>query len=320
MWFDILWLIVGLVAILLGANYLVDGSSSLAKRFGISDMVIGLTVVAFGTSAPELFISGISALNGSAGLAVGNVIGSNIFNILMIIGVTSMVRPIRVERSNLTREIPLVILSTLALICVGLDILISGGRDDVISRGDGLILLLFFAIFLRYTFSQAHNSSSNADDGKVKELPTWKSVLFIAGGLAGLIIGGEWFVDGASGIAADLGVSEAVIGLTIVSAGTSLPELTTSVVAALKGRQAMAVGNVVGSCLFNVFFVLGCSSVISPLPLEGIGIIDFATLLTASLVFWFFGQFYKERTFSRPEGAIMTLLYIGYITYLVVNV
>ena len=320
MWFDILWLIVGLVLILVGANYLVDGASALAKRFGISDMVIGLTVVAFGTSSPELFISGISAWNGSAGLAVGNVIGSNIFNILVIIGITSVVRPIKVERSNLTREIPLVILSTLALVFIGLDTTLSGSRENVISLGDGLILLLFFAIFMRYTFTQAHIGDIGKENEKVKDLPIWKSLIFVIGGLAGLIVGGEWFVDGASGVAADLGVSEAVIGLTIVALGTSVPELATSIVAALKGRQAMAVGNVVGSCLFNVFFVLGCSALISPLHLEGIGLVDIGVLLLASLLFWLFGQFYKERTFSRPEGVIMTLIYIGYIAYLVLNV
>lgn len=322
MFIDILFFIIGLALILFGANILVDGSAAAARRMGISDLVIGLTIVAFGTSAPELIISLISAINGSAELAVGNVVGSNIFNILVIIGITSLVRPIKVERSILTNEIPLVIISSLALAFIGLDSLIDGGREDVISRTEALMLLLFFGIFVRYTFSKTSSpepETAPADDN-AETMSAWKSALYIIGGLAGLILGGEIFVDGASGIAVSLGVSEAVIGLTIVALGTSLPELATSVVAALKGRQGIAIGNVVGSCLFNVFFVLGISATVSPLRLGGIGVIDISVLLVASLLFWLFGQFYKERTFSRPEGAILTLIYVGYMAYLIATV
>ncbi|MBR5744088.1 MAG: calcium/sodium antiporter [Muribaculaceae bacterium] len=322
MFFDILFFIIGLALILFGANILVDGSAAAARRMGISDLVIGLTIVAFGTSAPELIISLISAINGSAELAVGNVVGSNLFNILAIVGITSLVRPIKVERSILTNEIPLVIVSSLALAFIGLDSFIDGGREDVISRSEALMLLLFFGIFVRYTFSKASSPEPETEpaEDKAASMPVWKSVLYIVGGLVGLIVGGEIFVDGASGIAVSLGVSEAVIGLTIVALGTSLPELATSVVAALKGRQGIAIGNVVGSCLFNVFFVLGVSATVSPLRLGGIGIIDISLLLVASLLFWLFGQFYKERTFSRPEGAILTLIYVGYIAYLIATV
>lgn len=320
MFLDITFFIIGLALILYGANILVDGSSAAAKRMGVSELVVGLTVVAFGTSAPELVISLISAINGSAELAVGNVVGSNILNILAIIGITALVRPIKVERSILTNEIPLVILSSLAIAFVGLDTVIDGARESSVSRIDGLMLLLFFCIFMRYTFSvdgpmPDDQNQESADD----IMPAWKAALFIVGGLVGLILGGEMFVEGASGIAAKLGVSEAVIGLTIVAAGTSLPELATSVVAALKGRQGIVIGNVVGSCLFNVFFVLGLSATVSPLRMGGVGIVDISLLLVASLVFWLFGQFYKDRTFTRIEGGIMTLMYVGYVVWLVIN-
>ena len=305
MFLDITFFIIGLALILYGANILVDGSSAAAKRMGVSELVVGLTVVAFGTSAPELVISLISAINGSAELAVGNVVGSNILNILAIIGITALVRPIKVERSILTNEIPLVILSSLAIAFVGLDTVIDGARESSVSRIDGLMLLLFFCIFMRYTFSvdgpmPDDQSQESADD----IMPAWKAALFIVGGLVGLILGGEMFVEGASGIAA---------------AGTSLPELATSVVAALKGRQGIVIGNVVGSCLFNVFFVLGLSATVSPLRMGGVGIVDISLLLVASLVFWLFGQFYKDRTFTRIEGGIMTIMYVGYVVWLVIN-
>ena len=314
---DILFLVGGLALILLGANGLTDGAAAVAKRFNISDLVIGLTIVAFGTSAPELVISTMAAMGGSAEMAIGNVVGSNIFNVLMIIGVTAMVMPIQVGQGTLSKEIPLVVLASFALTFMANDIWLDGGASNVISRIDGLVLLGFFLIFLRYTFAIARNGGEEAEGEKIKEMPIWKSTLFILGGLAGLIYGGQLFVDGASGIASSLGVSESTIGLTIVAGGTSLPELATSVTAALKKNSGMAVGNVIGSNLFNIFFVLGCSATISPLPMGGINNVDMAVLIGSAILFWIVGWFFKKRTITRVEGALLVVCYIAYTAYLI---
>lgn len=313
---DILFLLGGMALILLGANGLTDGSSSVAKRFGISDLVIGLTIVAFGTSAPELMVSLVSSIKGSAQLAIGNVVGSNIFNILMIVGLTAVVMPIKVQKNTITNEIPLVLLSSLALVACASDIVLDGGVGNVIGRGDGILLLLFFAIFMRYTFSIAKSSGEESGE-QIKLMPIWKSLLFIVLGLAGLIFGGQLFVDGASGIARSLGVSESVIGLTLVAGGTSLPELATSVVAAVKKKPGIAIGNVIGSNLFNIFLVLGASATVTPLPLGNIGVSDMLMLVVSSVLFWAAGWFFKDKTITRIEGAIMVALYVGYIWWLI---
>lgn len=317
----IFFLILGLALILFGANILTDGSSALARRWGVSDLVIGLTVVAFGTSAPELVISIMSAVKGNAGLAIGNVVGSNIFNVLVIIGITAMVRPITITRSIMTNEIPLVVLSALVLLTMG-NAAALDSLPNIITRVDGIILLLFFAIFMRYTFSQATSGSDpDADpDAAATPMPLWKSLLWIAGGLAGLIYGGDCFVRGASGIASGLGVSDAVIGLTVVAAGTSLPELATSVTAAIKGKPGIAVGNVIGSNIFNIFLVLGAAATITPLPMGSIGNLDLLTLTAACLLFWLFGWIIRHRTITRPEGAILTAGYITYVAVLIARV
>ncbi len=320
---DIIFLILGLVLILVGANALTDGASAIARRWGVSDLVIGLTVVAFGTSAPELVISMVSAFHGSAELAIGNVVGSNIFNILVIIGVTAMVVPIKIQRSIMTNEIPLVILSSLVLLVIGNTPLLDADAAPVVTRADGILLLLFFTIFMRYTFSQATSAGATGneavDNPTATAMPVWKSTLWIIGGLAGLIYGGDRFVAGASGIAAGLGVSDAVIGLTIVAAGTSLPELATSVTAALKGKTGIALGNVIGSNIFNIFLVLGCTATIRPLPFGSIGNADLLTLIGASLLFWVFGWFFRQRTITRAEGAVLTLCYVGYVAWLLAH-
>lgn len=319
---SILFLVLGLACILFGANLLTDGASALAKRYGISDLVIGLTIVAFGTSAPELAISILSALDGNAGLAIGNVVGSNIFNILTIIGVVALIKPIRVEPSIMTNEIPLVILSSLAVLICGNTVLLDGSAENVITRSMGLLLILFFLIFMRYTFSIAKDSdpaASDAPDAPIKPMPLWKSALFILIGLAGLVGGGELFVNGASDIARALNVSEAVIGLTIVAMSTSFPELATSAVAARKGKPGIAIGNVIGSCIFNVFAVLGISSAITPLPFGTIGNLDLLTLTGASILFWIFGWFFSKRTITRPEGVVMLLCYGAYMTAVVLG-
>ena len=313
---DILLFIVGLALILSGANALTDGASSIAKRMKVSELVIGLTIVAFGTSAPELAVSAISAIKGSGDIALGNVVGSNLFNTLMIIGCTVLVRPLKVSRLLIKKEIPLCILASFVLILLCADATegcVAGG----LSRTDGLVLLCFMAIFLSHTFSIAAGEEQNASESGIKEMPLWRAILFSIGGLLFLIAGGESFVRGASGLARALGASESLIAVTIVAGGTSLPELATSVVAALKGRSEMAVGNVVGSNLFNIFLILGLSSTISPIKLAGIGAIDLGMVLLSSVVLWFVGVFYKERTITRVEGALMIALYVAYTLYLI---
>lgn len=314
---DILILLLGLGLILVGANALTDGASAVAKRFGISDLVIGLTIVAMGTSAPELVVSVTAALNDSAELALGNVVGSNVFNILAIVGCTAMVMPISVGKGLMSKELPLVILSSLVMWAVASDTLLDGEAANVVSRIDGILLLAFFAIFMRYTFSIAKADSPDTEE--IKPMPMWKAALWIIGGLAGLIFGGRYFVDGASGIARSLGVSESVIGLTLVAAGTSLPELATSVVAALKKNPGIAIGNVIGSCLFNVFFIIGTAATIAPLPLGGITQTDMLTLVGASVLLWFFGLVIGDRKITRVEGVFMLLCYIAYTTWLIIN-
>ena len=315
---NIVALLGGLVLILLGANGLTDGAASVAKKFNLSDLVIGLTIVAFGTSAPELVISVISSLQGSAELAIGNVVGSNIFNVLMIIGCTALVLPMKVGKGTMSKEIPLVILASIALACMANDVLLDKCNNNTIGRIDGLLLLCFFLIFMRYTFAIAHHTNEDASgEQEVKELSVWKSSLFILLGLAGLIFGGQLFVNGASGIARYLGVSDSIIGLTLVAGGTSLPELATSITAALKKNPGIAIGNVIGSNLFNIFFVLGCSATISPLPMGNINNIDMMVLVGSGFLFWFAGWFFKERTITRLEGAIMVLCYILYTIFLI---
>ncbi|MGL4520110.1 MAG: calcium/sodium antiporter [Phocaeicola sp.] len=317
MW-DTLFLLIGLAAILGGANALTDGSAAIAKRFNLSDLVIGLTIVALGTSAPELVISLFSAINGSAEMAIGNVVGSNIFNVLMIVGCTALVVPIQMGKGMLSKELPLVLLSSLVLVVCANDIWLEGSATNIISRGDGILLLFFFLIFMRYTFAIAHNQpEGEVVEGEVKRMSMGKAILFVLAGLVGLIVGGKLFVDGATGIARMLGVSESVIGLTLVAGGTSLPELATSLVAALKKNPGIALGNVIGSNLFNVFLVLGCSSVCSPLPLGGITNFDLAVLTLSTLLFWIVGRFFKHRTITRYEGVLMILCYIAYTVYLI---
>ena len=324
---DILLLVGGLLLILLGANGLTDGAASVAKRFRIPSIVIGLTIVAFGTSAPELTVSISSALKGSADIAIGNVVGSNIFNTLMIVGCTALFAPIVISRNTLKREIPLCILSSVALLICANDVFLDGSEENMLGIADGLLLLCFFAIFLSYTFAIAKRDGDTTnpekeplqEEDEIRLLPVWKSALYILGGLAGLIIGGNFFVDGAGGIARGLGVSESVIGLTLVAGGTSLPELATSIVAALKKNPEIAIGNAIGSNLFNIFFVLGCSASITPMRLTGITNLDLWVLVGAGILLWLFGLFFGKRTITRIEGSILMLCYAAYMAVLICN-
>ena len=325
---NILLLIGGLILILLGANGLTDGAASVAKRFRIPPIVIGLTIVAFGTSAPELTVSVSSALKGSADIAIGNVVGSNIFNTLMIVGCTALFAPIVITRNTLRKEIPLCILSSIVLLICANDVFLDKAPENILNRVYGLLLLCFFLIFMGYTFAIASKPVTMEqqaehpvieEETEIKSLPWWQSILYIIGGLAALIFGGQLFVDGATGIARNLGVSESIIGLTLVAGGTSLPELATSIVAALKKNPEIAIGNVIGSNLFNIFFVLGCSASITPLHLSGITNFDLLTLVGSGILLWLFGLFFAKRTITRIEGGIMILCYVAYTVVLIYN-
>lgn len=239
----------------------------------------------------------------------------------MIVGCTALFAPIAVTRNTLQKEIPLCILSSIALLVCANDIFLNGDKANTLSITDGLLLLCFFAIFLSYTFAIASHSPEETagSEETIRQLPLWKSILYILGGLGALIAGGSFFVDGASGIARSLGVSESVIGLTLVAGGTSLPELATSIVAALKKNPEIAIGNVVGSNLFNVFFVLGCSASITPLHLTGITNLDLWVLAGSGILLWFFGLFFAKRTITRIEGSIMVLCYVAYTIFLIYN-
>lgn len=321
MFIDILWLIAGLVLILWGANMLTDGASSIAMRLGMSELIVGLTVVAFGTSAPELAISVVAAISGSSEIAVGNVVGSNIFNIFAIIGVTALVRPIHVEQSVLSKEVLLVIVAAIALWALGSSNLLGGSAPEV-SRSEGILLLLFFAIFMRVVLNGVKGRKSKADDAQsnVKVMKMWKASLYVVAGLGALIFGGDKFVDGASGLARSFGMSEALIGLTIVAAGTSLPELATSVVAALKGNQGIAIGNVVGSNIFNAFCVLGMAAVVRPLPFGSVSQFSLIVQLLGAVLFFWFARQYGVRIIQRWEGAILLACYIAYTGVLIAGV
>lgn len=317
---DITLLVVGLVLILAGANYMTDGAAALAKRMGMSDFMVGLTVVSMMTSAPELMVSITSAINASTSMAIGNIVGSNIFNILIIIGVCAMIRPIEVTEGIMVNEIPLVILSSVVLLTMG-SAPILDGAPMTLTRVDGILLLLFFIIFMRYTIGAAKKARRDdpiAEEGeKKKTMPLWKALAALLGGLAGLVFGGEWFVDGASGLAKAIGWSESLIGLTILAAGTSLPELATSAVAAARGFSGICLGNVIGSNIFNIFFVLGCTSTVMPLQFGNINSFDLLVLTGASVLFWATGWFFGHRTIKRSEGTVMVTLYIAYIAYLI---
>jgi cation:H+ antiporter len=320
----VLEFVIGLVAIIKGADWLTDGAASIAHHFGIPTIVVGLTIVAVGSSMPEFVVSVVSAFKGNVDMALGNVVGSNIFNILGIVGITALVMPITIDRRNMKYDVPFVVLSSLFIAITAFDSFFDATNSvtDSISRSDGLLMLCTFAVFMSYTMSIAKNDQDKATDtsgNEYKQSPLWKDILLVIIGLVLLVAGGDGLVEGASGIARWIGISESVIALTIVSAGTSAPELAASVMAAKKGDTAMALGNVVGSVVFNVFFVLGTSAVIFPLGIGGVTATDILVLLGASVLLWIltaFGQ--KQLIITRTEGAIMVIMAIAYYTYLVI--
>lgn len=311
--------ILGFALLIKGADLLVDGSSAVARRFRISPLVIGLTIVAFGTSAPELVVNIFASLQGNTEIAIGNILGSNIANILLILGLAAFIYPVTVQRNTVWKEIPFSLLAAVVLGFLAQDILIDGAGFAALTRIDGLVLLSFFAIFLYYIVGMARSGNMAGDDQPAKEMSAGKSIGYIVVGLLGLVVGGKWIVDGAVDIAQMLGISQSVIALTIVAVGTSLPELATSVVAARKKQSDIAIGNVVGSNIFNIFFILGASAVIRPLPFLASSNLDIVMTIGASAILFALLFIGKRHIIERWQGLLMIVLYALYVAVLVIR-
>lgn len=316
----ILLLIAGLAILIFGANYMVEGASALAKRYNISNLAIGLTVVAFGTSAPELVVNTFAAVQGHQDIVFGNVLGSNNFNLFIILGITGLITPLAVQSSTAWKEIPISLIAIIILYFLVNDGLIFGSETSDLSRMDGIILLVFFGLFLFYVYNQLKSDPSETEElVSVPALSNLTMTLFIIGGLGGLVYGGHLVVNNAIEIAESMGLSQKIIGLTVVAAGTSLPELATSVVAALKKNADIAVGNIVGSNIFNIFLILGVSSVLRPIGFDPNFNTDIFVLIggTLFLIMAMFTGLRKK--LDRWEAAVLLIFYLGYTTYLVVQ-
>lgn len=314
-----LLLIIGFLLLVKGADMFVDGSSKLAKAYKIPPIIIGLTIVAFGTSMPEAAVSISASIRGSDGISIGNVIGSNLINISLILGVTAIISPLSVQKKTILKEIPLALLGSVALLVLLLDIQLQGLLSNSLSRSDGIILLLLFAVFLYYIIEVAIKNKSNQkyliEPIEVKG-PKWKNFLILIIGLIGLVGGGYLVVYYGQEIALSLGMSETLVGLTIVAIGTSLPELVTSITAAIKKESEIALGNIVGSNIFNIMFVLGVSSTIRPITLSQNIIIDIVLMIILTLVLLIFSYTHK-RKINRTEGIILFLVYVSYLIFII---
>lgn len=312
---DFMLLLFGAALILWGADKLTDGAASLARRLKVSDTVIGLTVVAMGSSLPEFSVSLFSSIQGSGGMSAGNIVGSNVFNILFIVGAVAFITPLQATKATVWRDIPLTILASLVLLLLSKDVLLGSTSEDVLTRADGGVMMMFFLIFLSYTFSIAKHKAP--EDSSVKEMSLPKTLLWLLVGFVCLIGGGEMLVESGTSIARQLGVSETIIGLTILAGGTSLPEFVASLIAARKGMSGMAIGNVVGSCVFNIFFVLGVCSLVRPMEVSDISLVQLSALVASGLLMWLFTS--TKTSINRIEGIVMCLCYIAFITYLVLE-
>lgn len=315
---ECLLLIVGLALVVLGADFLVDGASSIAKKFGVSDFVIGLTIVGMGTSAPEMVVSFIGALQGNGDIAIGNVVGSNIFNVFMILGATALILPMNITLMNRKKDIPLNIAITLIFIALGMSRTLFGIGDDVLGRLDGAILLVLFAayIYMCFRFDTANQTESNENEKVIK--PTLAAVLIVAG-LAGLVFGGRMFVNSATSIAKMLNVSDKLIAITILAGGTSMPELVTCIVAAFKKKGQLALGNILGSNVFNILLILGGSALIHPLSMAGMSYVDLGALLLSALVIWASIHTNKKNQLDRADGLLLLILEAAYMTFLIIK-
>ncbi|MBQ7222099.1 MAG: calcium/sodium antiporter [Bacteroidales bacterium] len=303
----ILLLLIGLFLIVFGADSLVDGASAIARRFHVSEFVIGLTIVGFGTSCPELVVSLTGAIAGNADISVGNVVGSNIFNTLCIIGLTTVISPIAITSKNRKVDIPMVIVTTIITLTLGLTL-------STLNRIEGVILLLLFAAYMTYCFMiQSGETMENVD---VKHMSLFVAILLTAAGLAGLIIGGDLFVKSAMDIARQLGVSDKFIAITLLAGGTSLPELATCIAAAVKKKNQLAFGNIIGSNIFNLLLILGCASVITPLSFAALNIVDISVLVASTILLFIFAYTGSKKSINRVEGAFLFAVFVGYYVYL----
>lgn len=313
---QLLILICGLLLILFGANFLVEGSSDVARRYGISEFVIGLTIVGIGTSTPEMVVSFLSSFRGNSDMAVGNIVGSNIFNTLLILGITGVIAPLTITKGNLRRDIPMNIIVTALLVLLGMKGSIFGFGENSLNRLDGAILLALFAWYLYSSFR--HGKSSEEDSGEAaKPRALWISIALIAAGLAALIFGGRIFVSAASELARLFGVSDKFIAITVMAGGTSLPELATCIVAAAKGKGQLALGNILGSNISNILLILGGSALIRPLSFSGMSMVDLGVLAGASLFILLCAYTFRKKELDRAEGAILFIAEIGYMWYLI---
>lgn len=301
---DVVLIVFGVAMVLYGADRLTEGASSLARRLNVPEIIIGLTVVAAGTSAPELFVSVVSALKDTPDLAVGNVVGSNTMNSMLIVGCAAIAAPLSISRSTVKKDIPFAFVASLLLVMIAF--------DSFLSRFDGILLLIGFAVFMVITLTTVHTSQNPSESQDIRLANIWLSAFYVVLGLALLVVGSNLFVDSASNVAYALGISEGVVGLTVVAGGTSLPELATSVVAARKGQAAIAIGNVIGSNVFNILLILGLTATISPLPINGITTLDISVMLLSITLVWLFSR--TRYTIERWEGVV---LLIGYLVYLV---
>lgn len=315
---NIILLIIGFVPLIFGANILVDSASSLAKRFNIPNIVIGLTIVAFGTSTPELIVNIFASISGNSDITLGNIIGSNIFNILGILGISAIIYPLIVKTNTTWIEIPLCLLSALCVLIIANDKIITQATISIIDRIDGIVLLFFFLIFLVYNFQLMKTGSFN-EEIPVKNYSMLKSIIFIITGILLLIIGGKIIVSNAVAVATYIGLSERIIGLTIVSIGTSLPELATSAIAAKKKNVDIAIGNIVGSNIFNVFLILGISAAINPIKIQHLSNFDMTVNLFSSVLLFLFIFTGRGRKLERWEGMIFIGTYVSYLILLVIK-
>ena len=320
---DILLLILGLALILGGANFLTDGSAALAQRFRVPEFIVGLTIVAVGTSTPELVVSVLSAAAGNSDVAIGNVVGSHIFNVFVLLGICALIAPLPLPGGNIRRDIPFVTAASVLLLLFTSDRLLGLGQADAIGRIDGIIMLLLYIALIRYTIraegrTAVQATPETAAAGKSQRgKAMWLIVVMIVGGLAGLVFGGELFLRSATAIARALGVSESVIAITLVAGGTSLPELASSVVSLIKGKADMALGNVIGSNIANILLILGLSATINPLTLGGITRIDLLVVLLSSVLLFVSAFTFRRKAVDRWEGFLFLVIYALYIGYLI---
>ena len=316
MFVQILLLITGLALVVFGADYLVEGASALARRFGLSEFIIGLTIVGMGTSAPEMVVSFIGAAQGNPDISLGNVVGSNIFNTLLILGTTALLLPIAVTPDNKKKDIPMNILITVLLIALGLERTLFGFGTDGLSRWDGFILVAVFALYMWHSF---RNGSQEEAAESAPERKLWVSVLFILGGITGLILGGNLFVNSATHIARAIGVSDKFIAITILAGGTSMPELATCIAAAVKKKGQLALGNIIGSNIFNILLILGGSALITPLSFADISYMDLGALIASALALFACCYVGEKNKLDRVDGIIFLVLFVAYMTYLIVQ-